>query len=81
MDVQMPEMDGLTATATIRATEHTAGGPRIPIVAMTANAMPGDREICLQAGMDDYLTKPVKIDALRAALEQWLPTGVMSVVL
>jgi signal transduction histidine kinase/ActR/RegA family two-component response regulator len=81
MDVQMPEMDGLTATATIRATEHTAGGPRIPIVAMTATAMPGDREICLQAGMDDYLTKPVKIDALRAALEQWLPTGVMSVEL
>jgi CheY-like chemotaxis protein len=58
MDVQMPEMDGLTATAAIRESERDSG-ERVPIVALTANAMIGDRERCLEAGMDAYVTKPV----------------------
>jgi CheY-like chemotaxis protein len=64
MDVQMPEMDGLEATRRIRA--RVEGGPRI--VAMTANAMDGDREACLEAGMDDYVGKPIRVDELVAAL-------------
>jgi CheY-like chemotaxis protein len=58
MDVQMPEMDGLEATMAIRATERQTGR-RLPIVALTADAMTGDRERCLEAGMDGYVTKPV----------------------
>src|SRR5437660_538846 len=59
MDVQMPEMDGLEATAAIRARERQRGG-HVPIVAVTTNTAPGDREKCLEAGMDDYLPKPVQ---------------------
>lgn len=71
MDIQMPEMDGFQATAMIRAQQSNER--HIPIVAMTANAMSGDSEKCLDAGMDDYLAKPVKIDELHKALERWLP--------
>lgn len=69
MDVQMPEMDGLDATRTIRSMEN---GNRIPIIAMTANAMKGDREKCLEAGMDDYISKPIKPDLLGSVLKSWL---------
>jgi len=67
MDVQMPEMDGLEASR--RITSRWAAGERPCIVAMTANAMQGDREECLAAGMDDYVVKPIRIDALVTALE------------
>ncbi|HYT59424.1 MAG TPA: response regulator [Haliangiales bacterium] len=78
MDVQMPEMNGLEATRQIRERENDlAGGPgpksRIIIIAMTANAMTGDREKCLTAGMDDYLSKPVRPEAVQATLERWGP--------
>jgi len=75
MDCQMPEMDGFEATAQIRSDEaaHGRGRPAVPIVALTANAMEGDRERCLAAGMSDYLSKPFKLEQLRAALEHWMP--------
>jgi|GEM_PF-587863 len=72
MDCQMPEMDGFEATRVIRLMEQAGGLRRIPVVAMTANAMQGDREACLAAGMDDYISKPVTIDALRQVLERWV---------
>jgi len=68
MDVQMPEMDGLEATRRIRTEGSPHGQPRI--IAMTANAMQGDREACIAAGMDDYVTKPIRVDALVQALER-----------
>jgi CheY-like chemotaxis protein len=76
MDCQMPELDGYDATRAIREweTARIAAGitARLPIVAMTANAMLGDREKCLAAGMDDYLSKPIKRDVLLASLVRWL---------
>ena len=70
MDIQMPEIDGFEATAQIRARE--TGDQRVPIIAMTASAMEGDRERCLEAGMDDYIAKPLRPDQLDAVLERWL---------
>ncbi|MBW3541256.1 MAG: response regulator [Planctomycetes bacterium] len=68
MDVQMPEMDGLEATESIRAREH-AGGIPVPIIAMTAHAMQGDRERCLEAGMDDYVSKPIRMKQLYETIQ------------
>ncbi len=72
MDCQMPVLDGYQATKTFRSRE-TPDQKRLPIIAMTANAMEGDRQKCLEAGMDDYLAKPVKKELLRKLLGQWLP--------
>jgi CheY-like chemotaxis protein len=74
MDVQMPEMDGLDATRAIRQMEKGRNG-RIPIIAMTANAMAGDREMCMEAGMDGYVAKPVKKDALFAEVGRVMSKG------
>jgi CheY-like chemotaxis protein/HPt (histidine-containing phosphotransfer) domain-containing protein len=73
MDCHMPEMDGFATAAEIRRQESRRR--RTPIIAMTASTMPGDREHCLQAGMDDYVAKPVHVEALRALLKRWLPSS------
>ncbi len=75
MDVQMPEMDGLEATAAIRTQEQTSGD-HVPIIAMTAHVMQGDRERCLQAGMDGYISKPINATELFETLESLAPAGV-----
>jgi CheY-like chemotaxis protein/HPt (histidine-containing phosphotransfer) domain-containing protein len=71
MDCQMPELDGYAATRELRRRE--VSGRRTWVVAMTANSLTGDREKCLAAGMDDFVTKPVKLEALRAAIERFVP--------
>jgi CheY-like chemotaxis protein len=70
MDIQMPGMDGLEATQKIR----TLSGTQPLIIAMTANAMQGDREMCFQAGMNDYVSKPINLDQLVSTLERWAQT-------
>ena len=74
-DLHMPGMDGFVLTRQLRAREAEDGGARTPIVAVTANAMRGEEERCLSAGMDAYLAKPVAIDRLRVTLERWLTLG------
>jgi len=73
MDIQMPVMDGYAATTHIRQWEASSGRARIPIIALTADAFEEDRQHCFAVGMDDFLTKPIALDALRAALNKWLP--------
>ncbi len=75
MDCQMPVMDGYETTRRIRLMQEEAGIPHFPIVAITANAMKGDREKCLEAGMDDYLAKPVRIKTLKEAVLYWTREG------
>jgi CheY-like chemotaxis protein len=71
MDLQMPEMDGAEATRMIREEEN--GEEHIPIIAMTAAAMKGDREQCLESGMDDYIAKPIDAGKLKSVLAQFAP--------
>jgi two-component system sensor histidine kinase/response regulator len=83
MDCQMPVMDGFTAARTIRGGESgeksgEGKGCHLPIVALTANALAGDRELCLAAGMDDYLSKPFELDQLQAVIERWLSGKIAS---
>ena len=71
-DLVLPEMDGLTAAREIRKLEVGRGKPAVPIVALTADAMQGDREKCMAAGMSDYLSKPFKVVQLSEVLERWI---------
>jgi len=72
MDCQMPVMDGYEASQAIREWERTTDGKHIPIIAMTANALSGDRARCLAAGMDDHIAKPFRREALGATLAKWI---------
>ncbi len=73
MDMQMPVLDGLAATRQIRKKDSGVRNPDVPIVAMTANAMKGTEATCLEAGMNDYISKPIKLDQLREKLAKWIP--------
>ncbi|HIC85810.1 MAG TPA: response regulator, partial [Desulfobacterales bacterium] len=73
MDVQMPEMNGLEATRAIRRWEKRKGLPAVPIVAMTAQAMKGDKDTCLKAGMNDYVSKPIKRELVFQMIKKWIP--------
>ena len=72
MDIQMPELDGYEATKGIRERENSE--THIPIIALTANALTGDREKCLEAGMDDYISKPIEAEKLEGILKKYLPS-------
>jgi CheY-like chemotaxis protein len=72
MDLQMPVMDGFESTRRLRSMQEAGRLPRFPIIALSAHAGDADRRLGTAAGMDDYLTKPILIDALRGALERWL---------
>lgn len=74
MDCRMPIMDGYEATTAIRKAEETTGG-HVPIVGITAYAFDGDREKCLAAGMDDYVTKPLSLQTFKEVLGRWLPAA------
>jgi CheY-like chemotaxis protein len=76
MDVQMPEMDGLEATRRIVNSRLASERPKI--IALTANSMSGDKEKCIEAGMDDYITKPVRLEEVISTLKRWTPAPVMS---
>ena len=75
MDISMPVMDGYIATRRIRAIEAELGLPRTPIIGLTAHAMQGDRERCLEAGMDDYIAKPISPARLTAMIETWMASA------
>ena len=81
MDCQMPVMDGFAATQAIRLWEKEQQHPRVPIIAMTANAMEGDDQLCFDAGMDDYIAKPVKKSILDEKIEHWLTSQVAEITL
>ena len=72
MDCQMPEMDGYDTTRAVRQGEAGEENKHLPIIAMTANAMQGDREKCTDAGMDDYISKPIDFSVLKSALIKWI---------
>ncbi len=77
MDIHMPVMDGYTATQAIRRWESENNAPRLPIIALTADAFEEDRQQCLAAGMDDFLSKPVAVNTLKAAISRWMGIGVV----
>ncbi len=72
MDRHLPGISGLEATESIRALEQNEGRERTPIIALTASAIAGDRQICLAAGMDDYVSKPFKMDSIRQMIDKWV---------
>jgi CheY-like chemotaxis protein len=72
MDCQMPELDGFEATRAIRQKEQVSG-EHLPVIALTASAMQSDRERCLEAGMDDYLSKPIDVKRLREVVQRFMP--------
>lgn len=77
LDVMMPDMDGYQVAAEVRALEAARGVPHTPIIGLSARAMDGDREIALAAGFNDYLTKPLREDELKDALERWIGAPVV----
>jgi CheY-like chemotaxis protein len=79
MDIMMPDMDGYEATARIRAAEAAAGEHPTPIIGVSARAMEGDRENALAAGLDDYLTKPLREEELAAILGRWIVTATIDI--
>ena len=75
MDIQMPVMDGIEATKVIRDPASKVRNHQVPIIAMTAHAMKGDREVCLQSGMDDYISKPIEPQELLQVIEKYVLDG------